>query len=129
MTAFNRMLRLAMPAICTLGLGAAAMAQTTTGTMMGTQKTTTSTPMQPTGGMSTGTTKSKGSGTRIPASETFKTTTDASAHCPGGTVVWSTLSKTKTYHLAKSKYYGKTKHGAFVCQQDADAAGFRALKN
>ncbi len=130
MTAFTKMLRLAMPAVCTLGLGTAAMAQTpmapTTNTMS-TQKamTPSTTPMQP----STSMTKSKGGTPRIPASETFKTTTDASAHCPGGTVVWSTLSKTKTYHMSSSKYFGKTKHGAYVCQQDAQAAGFRQLKN
>ncbi len=139
MTPFNKMLRLAMPVVCTLGLGAAAMGQTATdankpalpasgNTMssptMGTQ-TTTTTPMQPTASM----TKSKGSTPRIPASETFKSVADASAHCPGGTVVWSTLSKTKTYHMSSSKYYGKTKHGAYVCQQDAQTAGFRQLKN
>ena len=129
MTVFAKIFRLAMPAVCTLGLGAAALAQTTTtpATMAPTTNSTTTTPMTPATGMSG--TSSKAGTMRIPASETFKTQAGASAHCPGGTVVWSTLSKTKTYHMSSSKYFGKTKHGAYVCQQDAQAAGFRQLKN
>jgi hypothetical protein len=59
----------------------------------------------------------------------FKTLGAATAHCPGDAVVWSTLSKSKSFHLAGSKYYGKTKHGAFVCKSEALAAGFHAAKN
>ena len=59
----------------------------------------------------------------------FKTLGAATAHCPGDAVVWSTLSKSKSFHLAGSKYYGKTKHGAFVCTSEALAAGFHAAKN
>ena len=65
---------------------------------------------------------------RLPSDETFKTAAAATAHCPSDTVVWSTLSKSKSYHTASSKYYGKTKHGAYVCQKDATAAGFHAAK-
>ena len=58
----------------------------------------------------------------------FKTLAAATAHCPGYTVVWSSLGKTKSYHLASSKLYGKTKHGAYVCASDAKAAGLHASK-
>lgn len=59
----------------------------------------------------------------------FKTPAEATAHCPGDTVVWSTLGKSKSYHLSASKLYGKTKHGAYVCKADADAAGYHQAKN
>ncbi len=65
---------------------------------------------------------------KLPAADAFKTVTLAAAHCPGDTVVWSTLSKSKSYHLAASRYYGKTKKGAYVCEKDATAAGFHASK-
>jgi len=61
--------------------------------------------------------------------EEFKTAPEAAAHCPGDVVVWSTLSKSKAFHLAASRYYGKTKHGAYVCEKDALAAGFHAAKS
>ncbi len=61
--------------------------------------------------------------------EEFKTPSDAAAHCPGDVVVWSTLSKAKSFHLAASRYYGKTKHGAYVCEKAAEAAGFHAAKS
>jgi hypothetical protein len=65
---------------------------------------------------------------KLPAADAFKSVKLAAAHCPGDTVVWSTLSKSKSYHLAASRYYGKTKHGAYVCEKDATAAGFHASK-
>ncbi len=71
---------------------------------------------------------SRAKSTRLPSGETFRTVAAATAHCPGDTVVWSTLSKSKSYHTASSKYYGKTKHGAYVCKKDAVAAGFHAAK-
>lgn len=58
----------------------------------------------------------------------FSTAAAAAAHCPGDTVVWSTLSKYKVFHLSNSKYYGKTRHGAYVCEKDAVAAGYHASK-
>jgi hypothetical protein len=71
----------------------------------------------------------KSSGSKLAKADEFKTVALATAHCPGDTVVWSTLSKSKTYHLADSKYYGKTKHGAYVCKGDAVSSGFHALKS
>jgi len=67
--------------------------------------------------------------TPLPKTNEFKTQADATAHCPSDTVVWSTLSKGKSYHLSSSKEFGKTKHGAYVCKADADAAGFHQAQN
>jgi len=66
---------------------------------------------------------------KLTQSEEFRTVTAAQAHCPGDTVVWSTLSKSKAYHLASSRYYGKTKHGAYVCEKAATLAGFHQAKS
>lgn len=52
----------------------------------------------------------------------------AKAHCPSDTVVWANLSS-KIYHFGGSKDYGNTKKGAYVCERDATAQGFRAAKN
>ena len=49
----------------------------------------------------------------------------AKAHCPTDTVVWGNASS-KAYHLAGTKYYGKTKHGSYMCQKDATADGYHA---
>lgn len=65
---------------------------------------------------------------KVPADQKFKTVAAAAAHCPGDTVVWSSFSSSHVYHLAASKYYGKTKHGAYVCQKDAQADGYHASK-
>jgi hypothetical protein len=51
----------------------------------------------------------------------------AKAHCSADTVVWVNTSS-KAYHLAGTKYYGKTKKGAYMCQKDADAGGFHGPK-
>jgi hypothetical protein len=53
----------------------------------------------------------------------FTTEAAAKAHCPGGTVVWATLSRSKAYHLSSDRYYGKTRRGAYMCQADADKDG------
>ena len=49
----------------------------------------------------------------------------AKAHCPTDTVVWGN-SSSKAYHLTGTKYYGKTKHGSYMCQKDAMTDGFHA---
>ena len=43
-------------------------------------------------------------------------------HCKGD-VVWVNLSK-KTYHREGDPYYGRTKHGEYMCEAAADAAGY-----
>lgn len=52
----------------------------------------------------------------------------ARARCPAGVVVWANLSS-KIYHFSGSRDYGNTKRGAYMCEPDAQAEGFRAAKN
>jgi hypothetical protein len=39
-------------------------------------------------------------------------------------VVWVNM-RTKTYHMAGDPYYGRTRSGAYMCQGDAEAHGYR----
>jgi hypothetical protein len=57
----------------------------------------------------------------------FKDEASAKTHCPGDTVVWANLAS-KVYHLAGTRYYGKTRKGAYICKQDADNHGFRLVR-
>ncbi|MGO9486216.1 MAG: hypothetical protein ACLPX9_16805 [Rhodomicrobium sp.] len=58
----------------------------------------------------------------------FANEADAKANCPSDTVVWANIG-TKVYHHAGAGSYGRTKHGAYMCEKDTAAAGFRAAKN
>jgi hypothetical protein len=58
----------------------------------------------------------------------FASESEAKASCPGDTVVWANLN-TKVYHHAGAATYGKTKRGAYMCEKETAAAGFRAAKN
>jgi hypothetical protein len=58
--------------------------------------------------------------------EQFRSEAEAKAHCSGN-VVWLN-TKSKIYHFAGTRDYGKTKSGAYMCQPDADRVG-RAAKN
>ena len=58
----------------------------------------------------------------------FTTDVLAKAHCPADIVVWVNLSS-KVYHFSTSKDYGKTKKGAYMCEKETAAEGFRAAKN
>jgi len=51
----------------------------------------------------------------------------AKATCLLDTVVWVNL-RSKVYHASGSKDYGKTKKGAYMCEKESVAAGFRAPK-
>ena len=57
----------------------------------------------------------------------FKTEAEAKTSCPTDSVVWVNLSS-KVYHTSADKSYGKTKRGAYMCEKDTAAAGFRAPK-
>jgi hypothetical protein len=58
----------------------------------------------------------------------FSSESDAKLHCPTDNVVWAN-TQSKIYHYSGTKYYGKTKQGAYMCQQDSDRSGFHAAKN
>src|SRR6185437_14160936 len=58
----------------------------------------------------------------------FSTEAQAKARCPGDTVVWVNLDS-KIYHYSAYRDYGHTKDGAYMCERDTAAAGFRAAKN
>ncbi len=52
----------------------------------------------------------------------------AQKHCPHDVVVWLNTSS-GTYHEKGMRWYGRTKHGAYVCKKEADAAGDRDTRN
>ena len=58
----------------------------------------------------------------------FATEQQARYRCPSGTIVWVN-TKSRIYHFAGTSNYGNTKHGAYMCEQDAQAAGDRAAMN
>ena len=58
----------------------------------------------------------------------FATEAQAKARCPRDAVVWVNLNS-KIYHFSGYKDYGHTKTGAYMCERDTAAAGFRAAKN
>lgn len=63
-----------------------------------------------------------------PATAEYSTEAEAKAHCASDLVVWAN-TKSKVYHFAGTRNYGKTKQGAYMCQKESDSAGFRAAKN
>jgi hypothetical protein len=56
----------------------------------------------------------------------FSTEQAAKTHCPGDTIVWANTGGSKAYHTSGDRYYGKTKRGAYMCQKEADQAGYHA---
>jgi hypothetical protein len=62
------------------------------------------------------------------AANEFQSEAQAKARCPSGTVVWVN-TKSRVYHFAGTHNYGTTKSGAYMCESDTAAAGFRAAKN
>jgi hypothetical protein len=57
----------------------------------------------------------------------YATEAEAKASCPSDVVVWVN-SISKIYHPSGSRSYGKTRTGAYMCEKDSVAAGFRAPK-
>ncbi len=57
----------------------------------------------------------------------FATEAEAKASCPTDTVVWANFTS-KIYHPSTSKVYGKTRRGAYMCEKEAAAGGFRPPK-
>jgi hypothetical protein len=62
-----------------------------------------------------------------PDKSQYATEAEAKANCPNDAVVWVN-SASHVYHGSGSRNYGKTRSGAYMCQQDSLAAGFRAAK-
>jgi hypothetical protein len=60
--------------------------------------------------------------------EQFATEPAAQQHCPHDTVVWLNIP-TMIWHYKGERWYGRTKHGAYVCEKEATAAGARATRN
>ena len=58
----------------------------------------------------------------------FTSDQQARAHCPSDTIVWVN-TKSGIYHFAGTHNYGTTKHGTYMCEADAKAAGDRAAEN
>lgn len=58
----------------------------------------------------------------------FKTQDDAQRHCPSDEVVWLNTAS-GIWHSAGGRWFGNTKHGAYVCKNEAAAAGDRASLN
>lgn len=46
----------------------------------------------------------------------------SSLHCAGA-IVWANMAR-KTYHLSGDPYYGRTKHGEYMCEAAANAQGY-----
>lgn len=57
----------------------------------------------------------------------FQTEAQAKGRCPSDIVVWANLNS-KIYHFSGYRSYGSTKQGAYMCERDATAQGFRASK-
>ena len=58
----------------------------------------------------------------------FASEGEAKGHCPSDTVVWVN-NKSRKYHYSGDRYYGTTKHGAYMCENEAKSAGDAAAKN
>jgi hypothetical protein len=58
----------------------------------------------------------------------YTTELAARARCPSDTVVWVN-TPSRIYHYSGTRYYGQTRRGAFMCEADARAAGYRATRN
>lgn len=79
------------------------------------------------GAMAAPTATAKKSSSKMGAGR-FSSEAEAKATCPTDTVVWAS-SKSKAYHVTGSKFYGKTKSGAYECKSVADSAGYHSAKN
>lgn len=58
----------------------------------------------------------------------FASEGEAKGHCPTDAVVWVN-NRSHKYHYSGDRYYGTTKHGAYMCEGEAKAAGDAAAKN
>ena len=61
------------------------------------------------------------------ASSRYSDEASAKTACTTDPVVWVN-SGSKAFHTSGSRYYGKTKRGAYMCESQATAAGFHAVR-
>ena len=103
-----------------------ALAACSGGSKSSSTTTTTTTVNSPAAGTSPGAAAPASPGT---ASSSTMSTQAApipqSLHCADGSPVWAN-TKTHAYHVASDPFYGRTKHGKYMCTQDAVAAGYHA---
>jgi hypothetical protein len=92
----------------------------------GPNPTVTAAPIRPTPAPTAGP-ASPPHGTSIGTNQ-FATEAQAKARCPSDTVVWANLNS-HIYHFSGYRNFGTTKDGAYMCESDTVAAGFRAPKN
>lgn len=78
-------------------------------------------------GTATSPTRTTGT-TATHAPQHFKTEAEAKSSCGSQPVVWANTSS-HTLHAAGSKYFGKTKHGAYMCETTAMQSGYHMAKN
>lgn len=81
---------------------------------------------QPSGSASA-TTSNVGAPSALQAGQ-YATELAARGRCPSDTVVWVN-TPTRIYHYSGTRYYGQTHRGAYMCEADARAAGYRAARN
>jgi hypothetical protein len=58
---------------------------------------------------------------------TSQQTPPSSMKCPGDKIVWVN-TRSHVYHFEGDPNFGNTRHGKFMCEQDADKAGYRQPK-
>jgi hypothetical protein len=58
----------------------------------------------------------------------FTTEAEAKGHCPTDQVVWVN-NRSHKYHYSGDRFYGTTKHGAYMCEGEAKSAGDAPAKN
>jgi len=78
-------------------------------------------------GSSTASTKPSPSRSAEPASSLPQSDNSSAAPPSGSGMVWVNLD-TKVYHREGDRWYGKTKHGQYMSEADAQKAGYRAAK-
>jgi hypothetical protein len=59
---------------------------------------------------------------------TFDAESAAQAHCPTDQVVWLNTNS-GIYHEKGMRWYGRTRHGVYVCRTEANVAGDRNTRN
>jgi hypothetical protein len=66
--------------------------------------------------------------TAAPRAGEYTTELAARARCPSDTIVWAN-TPTRIYHYSGTRYFGHTRNGAYMCEVDARAAGYRASRS